>query len=178
MRRTRILVLALLLAANAGVPAQETPPPAPHKPSEDTEAAQRAEMRREVEEAARAIEAYSVARRDDAARRAQQAMADIDRHLRRFQAEWSAEAKRVGERSEDNRRKALAEARARRDQLDRQYRAMQESNAQAWERARAGFIRAYRDLAAALGMRPAEQETADQAESQQKETKPNEPKAP
>jgi len=172
----RILTLALLAVTVAK--AQEPSRPAEQEPPEASEAVQRTEMRREVEEAIRAIDAYSVARRADAAERAQRAMADMDRHLRRFRAEWSIEAKRISHRSEANREKALAEARERRAELERQYRAMQESNAQAWERARDGFTRAYRNLAVTLGMRRAEPETVDEAESQEKKAKPDEPKAP
>lgn len=156
--KIQTLALAVLLATGADASAQEPPPQAEQTPSETTEASQRAEMRREVDEAARAISAYSVARRADAAKRAQQAMDDMDRRLRYFQAEWSAEAKRIGERSQANRERALVEARGRRAELDKQYHAMQDSNAQAWARARESFIRAYRDLAATLGIQRAKPE--------------------
>lgn len=169
---TVMLIFALSITACAQAAAQE--PPAEQKPPQAAEAAQRAEMRREVEEAARAIDAYSVARRADAAKRAQQAMGDMDRRLRQFQAEWSAEAKRIGENTKTNRERALAEARERRAELEKRYRQMQESNAQAWTRARDGFVRAYRDLAAALGMQRAEPEAADESEKEA----PKEPKAP
>lgn len=171
------LTFALLLATGSNASAQEARPSAEQKPSEVTEATQRAEMRREVEEAARAINAYSVARRGDAAKRAQRAMDDMDQRLRYFQAEWSAEAKRIGDRSQANRERALVEARERRAELEKQYHAMQDSNAQAWERARDGFIRAYRDLAVTLGIPRPKQETKEDEKTEDDKAKADESEA-
>ncbi len=178
MLKFRNLTLALLLAAGAGVAAPQTSQQDEKKASEPSEAAQRAEMRQEVEEAARAINAYSVARRADAAKRAQQAMDDMDRRLRQLQADWSAEAKRIGENTQSNRERALVEARERRTDLETRYHEMQESNAQAWARARDGFVRAYRDLAETLGMQRAKPETMEDAKPKEDKAEADKTEAP
>lgn len=178
MLKIRNLTLALLLATGVGAAAQQSPPTDEKPTSEPAEAAQRAEMRREVEEAARAIDAYSEARRTEAAKRAQQAMNAMDRRLRQLQADWSAEAKRIGENTQANRERALAEARERRAELEKRYQEMQESNAQAWDRARDGFVRAYRDLAATLGMQRAKPETTEDAKPEEDKAKADKTEAP
>lgn len=178
MLKFSYLTLALLLAIGTGGAAQQSPPQDEKKSSESTEATQRAEMHREVEEAARSINAYSVARRADAAKRAQQAMDDMDRRLRQLQTDWSAEAKRIGENTKANRERALVEARERRAVLEKRYHEMQESNAQAWARARDGFVRAYRDLAATLGMQRAKPETTEDAKPQEDKAEADKTEAP
>ncbi|WP_157480814.1 MULTISPECIES: hypothetical protein [unclassified Lysobacter] len=175
MLKLRNLALALLLTVGATVAAQQPPPREEKKASESTEVDQRAEMRREVEEAARAINAYTVARRAAAVQRAQQAMDAMDRRLRQLQADWSAEAKRIGEDVQANRERALAEARERRAVLERRYHEMQQSSAQAWEGARAGFVRAYRDLAATLSTQRPKPEDAQPEEDETEVDKPNAP---
>ncbi len=153
MSSIRMLAGAALLAAGFHAGAQESPQPVESAPQTVDESAQRAEMRREVEEAARAIDAYSVSRRDEALQRAANAMEKMDRRIDRFQAAWAVHEQRIGAESLASRDKALAGIRERRTELDARYRAMQESGAQAWTGTKERFIEAYRDLADSL--RPA-----------------------
>lgn len=156
MSSIRIFVSAALLATSLQVNAQEPSKPAENpKPSVSDESAQRADMRREVDEAAHAINAYSISRRDEALQRARTAMTDMDQRIKRFQADWSKEAQRVNAEARSSREKAVTDVRERREELQARYRIMQESNAQAWSRAKEGFITAYRDLADSLRPKPA-----------------------
>ncbi len=170
MSPIRILAGAALLAASLHAGAQARPEPEKPAPQTTDESAQRSEMRREVEEAARAINAYSVSRRDEALQRAETAVEAMDRRITRFQAAWAAQEQRLNADSRASRDKALAEVRKRRTELDARYRAMQASNTQAWTGAKERFIGAYRDLADAL--RPDRAKPEAEAEEGQKPAQP------
>lgn len=146
----RAIIASGMLAASLGAFAQQ--PPATPEPPPATEAEQRARMQREVEEAARAIDAYTVARRDEAANRARVALAEMDRYIDRHHAQWSMEAERVRAESRARRERSAARIRERRAAAEARYHAMEQANAEAWTRARERFVRAYHDLAEALGL--------------------------
>lgn len=173
MSTIRRIAMAGMFAASLGAAAQ---PPQTQPAAEDParqEAAERAEMRREVEEAVRAIDAYTVARRDDATQRARVAMERMDQRIAGFQARWAAETERIRAESQASRERAAERIRDRRAVLQERYRAMEQSNAEAWALARERFVRAYRDLAGELGAdssEPAGDETGgdEQEEKQEK----------
>jgi hypothetical protein len=164
MSSVRNIVAAAMLAASLSAAAHQQPE-VTAEPEPASEAEQRAEMRREVDEAVRAIEAYSTARRDQAVQRARSATERMDQRIRRYHAEWLAEAEAVKARRQVERDRSMARVTERRAALDARYRELQKANAQAWERARDRFIRAYRALADALGAAP------DQPEVEEEEKK-------
>ncbi len=181
MTPIRILAGAGLLGVSlAACARQQSPEPTETTPPQaqaGDEAAQRAQMRREVEEAAQAIGAYSAARRDEALGRARTAMDDMDRRIRRFEADWHAGARRIGEASKTAREKEMEDIRRRREELGASYRALQESNEQAWDRTRERFVEAYRRLAEALGMNRAQPGIEDDLKPGNPEEEPDEPGA-
>jgi hypothetical protein len=161
MSSVRIIVAAAMLAASLSAAAHQQPEVAA-EPEPASEAEQRAEMRREVDEAVRAIEAYSTTRRDEAVQRARAATDRMDQRIGRYHAEWLAEAEAVKARRQVERDRSMARVTERRAALEEHYRELQKANAQAWERARNRFVHAYRALADALGAAPDEHEAEDE----------------
>jgi hypothetical protein len=135
--------------AQQGEPAAATPVPT----REDTaqwEKAQRQQMRREVEEATREIGAYSTARRVDAQVRARKAMDQMDARLQRLRTQWSREARRIRAEAKAERERRDAQLREQRERVQARYRALEASNAAAWDQARKRFLLAYRELATSV----------------------------
>ncbi len=148
------VVCAALLALGVPASAQQPDRAATEQAQTAREAQERAEreaMQREVEEAARAIGAYSVGRREQAQARAREALDALDVRIRRMSQEMSQEAQRQHAEAQGVRERQRAEAEARRKQAAERYRDMEGSNAKSWAKARDRFIQAYREVAARLG---------------------------
>ena len=163
MSSVHIIVAAAMLAASLAAAAHQQQPAVTAEPEPASEAEQRAEMRREVDEAVRAIEAYSTARRDQAVRRARSATDRMDQRIRRYRAEWLAEAEAVKTKRQIERDRSMARVTERRAALEERYRDLQKANAQAWERARVRLVNAYRALADALRDASDEPEAEEEA---------------
>ena len=169
MSSVRIIVAAAMLAASLSAAAHQQPE-VPAEPEPASEAEQRAEMRREVDEAARAIEAYSTARRDQAQERARAATDRMDQRIRSYQAQWLAEAEALKARRQVERDRSMARVTERRAALQERYLELQEANAQAWQRARERFVQAYRALASALGVASEQAQEEGEAEGETSDT--------
>lgn len=154
---------AVLFAILGPVAAQEPAKPAPKEEVSST-AGEREEMRREVEEAARAIEAYSLARRDEAQQRARAAIDAMDRQIQQLQADLDRGTERMSAAARANRERAMADLRAQSTELSARYRTMQDSSADAWSRIRDEFVSAYRRIAEAVRQAGAESDTQEPAE--------------
>lgn len=109
--------------------------------------ARRAEMRREVDEAARAIGAYSQAERDQALQRAKSALDAMDRRIENARRDWESETARMTAEARERRERAMTELRARRTEAAERYRALQEASSGTWERVKEQFVTSYRSLA-------------------------------
>lgn len=140
----RFAAAIVLFAFLGAVAAQEQTKTEPQEEAADEE---RESMRKEVEEAARAIEAYSLARRDEAQQRAKAAIDAMDRRIARLQSDWDRGAERRSAAARANRERAMADLRKQRDELSVGYRKMQDSSAEAWSRIRDDFVSAYRRIA-------------------------------
>lgn len=166
----RSMCLCLLLwSVQAAAQDQDAKPaPAPEQ-APQAEKAQREQMRREVEEAAREIGAYSAARRDDALARARQAMRAMDERIQQKEREWSQEAQRRHAEAWAAREHHEAQVRERRERTLARYHEMEASNAAAWALAKERFIEAYRNLAEALGAQPTGSSPSQDGEDQQRD---------
>ena len=162
MASSRTRVAAALLAASITAAAYQQPE-VTGEPKPASEAEQRAQMRREVDEAVRAIEADSAGRREQAVQRARSATDRMDQRIRRYHAEWLAEAEAVKVKRQVERDRSMARVTERRAALEKGYSELQKANAQAWERARDRFVHAYRALAEALGAASDEPEAEEDA---------------
>lgn len=170
MRTMNRFGAAIVLFAFLGaVAAQEQPKTEPQEEVADDE---RENMRKEVEEAARAIEAYSLARRDEAQQRAKAAIDAMDRRIQQLQVDWDRSAERMNVAARANRDRALADLRVQRAELSTRYRKMQDSSAEAWSRIRDDFVTAYRRIADSVrkagdehdAQQPAQDEPAEEPE--------------
>jgi hypothetical protein len=139
------LLLALFGAAAAQQP--EPPPPRDEEPSEET---RREDMRKEVEEAVQAIQAYSAARRDQALQRARVAIDAMDARIAQLQDDWDRGAERMNASARATRDRAMADLRRQRAELAARYRSMQDSSAGAWSGVKDDFVSAYRRIAETL----------------------------
>ena len=151
-------MIALALAAACGSPAAQDArgvPAVPASQAAQREAAQREDVRREVEEASRAIEAYSAARRQEAVERARLAVERMDARLARLRTAWSRERDGLAADARAARDRVDADLRLRRERLETRYRALRtdgaDADAEAWARVKADFVQAYRELGDALG---------------------------
>jgi hypothetical protein len=164
---TLAVLFAILGTAAAQEPAK---PPSQEVPSS---ASEREDMRREVEEAARAIEAYSLARRDEAQQRAKVAIDDTDRRIQQLQADLDRGAERMSAAARADREQAMRDLRAQSAELSTRYRKMQDSSAEAWSRIRDDFVSAYRHIADAV--RKAGAESDSQKSGEEKPAEESEP---
>ena len=87
----------------------------------------------------------------------------MDQRIRRYRAEWLAEAEAVKTKRQIERDRSMARVTERRAALEERYRELQKANAQAWERARDRFVNAYRALADALREASDEPEAEEEA---------------
>lgn len=146
---------SILLALVLGPAAAQTPAPAaaPKRANAaQTEQAserdaRREEMHREVEEAAKAIGAYSEAERDEALQRGKSALDAMDRRIENARSNWEGGAGRMSAKTRERREHAMADLRTQRAEAAERYRAMQDASAETWERARGQFVASYRTLA-------------------------------
>lgn len=170
MRTMNRFGAAIVLFAFLGtVAAQEQAKTEPQEEAADDE---RENMRKEVEEAARAIEAYSLARRDEAQQRAEAAIDAMDHRIRQLQTDWDRGGERMSAAARANRDRAMADLRAQRAELSTRYRKMQDSSAEAWSRIRDDFVSAYRRIADSVrkagddhdAQQPAQDEPAEDPE--------------
>lgn len=146
---------SILLAFLFGPVAAQAPAPATAPATTDTAQsknandrdARREEMRREVDEAARAIGAYSQAERDQALQRAKSALDAMDRRIEAARRSWESEAERMTATARERRERAMADLRTQRAEAAERYRAMQDASADTWGRVREQFVASYQSLA-------------------------------
>jgi DNA topoisomerase VI subunit B len=161
-----------VLVVFLGTAAAQEPAKPPSQEEVSSTASEREDMRREVEEAARAIEAYSIARRDEAQQRAKAAIETTDRQIQQLQADLERGAERMSAAARANRERAIADLRAQSAELSARYRRMQDSSADAWSRIRDEFVNAYRRITEAVrkasadsdAQKPAEEKPAEESE--------------
>ena len=150
IRQLAASVLVALIVGPAMAQAPSPPPAAQHAQAAgeatDTQA-RREEMRREVDEAAKAIDAYSQAERDQALQRAKSALDAMDRRIETARRGWESEAERMTAAARERRERAMADLRTQRAEAAERYRAMQDASAETWGRVREQFVARYQSLA-------------------------------
>lgn len=150
MRTLRFLhaaALSLIVLGGAAAQEPENKPPQQEQPSP---ANQREKARKEMDEAANEIQAYSQARRDEAVERARLAMDRMDRQMQQLQADWDRAAESMSQAARANRDKAMSDLRRQRSELSARYRKLQDSSADIWAQVRDDFVSSYRRAAEAL----------------------------
>ena len=145
-----LFALVLGLAAAQAPPASRPggPDSAEATPQKVTDRdARREEMRREVDEAARAIGAYSKAESDQALQRARSALEAMDKRIEDARLDGEREAARMSADARERRERAMAELRTQRAEAAERYRALQGASSATWERVKEQFLASYRSLA-------------------------------
>lgn len=135
-----ILVLCTTTAM-AAVQDQASAPPQDSK---------REQMNKEVDEAVEAIRAYSIEQRDEAAKRALASMEELDRRISALQVDIDQQRAQMGDAARRESQVAMADLRARRQELSKWYDRMRHSSGKAWSEVKGGFTDSYRALAEAL----------------------------
>ena len=164
-----------------GLAAAQAPPASRPEASGNVEAAQqkaadrdarREEMRREVDEAARAIGAYSRAESDQALRRARSALEAMDKRIEDARLGEAREAARMSAEAGARRERAMTELRAQRAEAAERYRALQGASSATWERVKEQFLASYRSLAEQV-RRLSDADSADGASSAGEKPEPS-----
>lgn len=133
--------------------------------------ARREEMRREVDEAARAIGAFSKAESDQALKRAKSALDAMDKRIEDARLDWEKRAARMSADARERRERAMAELRTQRAEAAERYRALQGATSATWERVKEQFLVSYRSLADQV-RRLSNADSVDGAPSDEKNPKP------
>jgi CHASE3 domain sensor protein len=115
-------------------------------------------VRKEVEEAAQTIGDYTLARRDEALERVETAVDRVDRRMARLREDWDQRLKRMSATAKARNDRTMSDIKRRRDDLDAKYDALRRSSDAAWNDAKTGFVRSYRELAEAMRNARAEYE--------------------
>lgn len=168
-----------LFALVLGLAAAQAPPASRPRAPENAEAARkvadrdahREEMRREVDEAARAIGAYSKAESDQALQRARSALEAMDKRIEDVRLDGESEAMRISADARERRERAMAELRAQRAEAAERYRALQGASSASWERVKEQFLASYRSLAEKI-RRLSNADSVDGASSSGKKSEP------
>lgn len=169
-------LLALVLASAAA----QAPPASQSGNAGNSEAAQqeaasrdarREELRREVDEAVRAIGAFSKAESDEALKRAKSALDAMDKRIEEGRLDWDREAVRMSADARERRERAMVELRAQRAEAADRYRALQGATSATWERVKEQFLASYRSLADKVH-RLSNADSTDGASSAEKKPEP------
>lgn len=150
MRAIRFLhaaVLSLIVLGGAAAQEPEKKPAQQEQPSPET---RREKLRKEMDETASEIQAYSQARRDEAVERARLAMDRMDRQIQQLQTDWDRATESMSQAARANRDKAMSGLRQQRSDLSARYRKMQDSSVDIWAQVRDDFVSSYRRAADAL----------------------------
>lgn len=107
-------------------------------------------VRNEVDEAAQAIGDYTLVRRDEALKRVETEVDRVDRRMVRLREDWDRRLKRMSATAHARNDRMMLDIKRRRDDLDAKYDALRRSSDAAWNGAKTGFIRSYRELAEAI----------------------------
>lgn len=136
-RSTTVSLLAVALLAIA---------PANHASQHENGKTTAKEVRQEVTDAAEAIKQYTADKRDEAAREAQAALAELDARIealeRRVERKWN----RMDQAAREQASTTLKALRKQRIEVAEWYGGLKNSSAEAWEHMKSGFSGAYRSL--------------------------------
>jgi DNA repair exonuclease SbcCD ATPase subunit len=138
MRRVAILVFAgvlcLILPLAAGASQHESGK------------AERAKVEKEVSEALQAIRNYGVERRDEAVRKAREALDDLDARIQKLEDRFDAEQEEMKASARKEARSAMKTLREKRRKVAEWYGGLEHSSKEAWDHAKKGFLESYDSL--------------------------------
>jgi hypothetical protein len=104
------------------------------------------EVSKKAGEAGRAIKDYTVAERDEALKRAKDALDDVDTRIRRMERKLDNEWDKMDGAARKKSRAALNALRRERGELAEWYGGLKHGSVESWEQVKAGFVKSYEVL--------------------------------
>lgn len=109
------------------------------------------EVRREVAEATRAIQNYTVEQRDQAVKKAGDALAALDTRIAVLEMQLEEKRKQMDQAAQQKAIDTLSALRRQRMEIAEWYGGMKHASGKAWTHVKDGFIKSYRALSEAFG---------------------------
>jgi hypothetical protein len=104
------------------------------------------DVRRQMEGTVRAIKNYSADQRDEAVKKAQELLNDLDGRIDRMQAQLEKEWTQMSESAREKKAATLRALRKQRTDVAEWYGGLKHSSAAAWEDVKGGFVKSYEAL--------------------------------
>jgi hypothetical protein len=146
--QSAILVFVLTGAlALVAVPASTAQTGAPTAPQKTTTSQSKQDVAAKVE----AIKNYSAAQKDEAVKKAREALDGLDARIDRVQAQLDKEWNRMTQAAHQKARATMDTLRKERTKAAEWYGGLQHSSAVAWEEVKSGFVKSYQALRDAVG---------------------------
>ena len=116
----------------------------------DTDKTATEKIREEGTDVARTIKSYTVKQRDEAVRKAKEALADIDTRIDRMESRFDKKWNQMDESARVKARATMRSLRHQRTEVAEWYGSLKHSSAAAWKDVKKGFSKSYEDLKAAF----------------------------
>jgi hypothetical protein len=104
------------------------------------------EVKKEVNEAGRAVADYTAAQRDEAVRSAKAALEDLDRKIQEMDARLQKNWDKMSDAARKQATATMEDLRRKRNDLAEWYGGMKHSSAEAWEDVKKGFVKSYETM--------------------------------
>ena len=116
----------------------------------DTDKTATEKIREEGTDVARTIKSYTIKQRDEAVKKAKEAIADIDRRIDRMESRFDKKWNQMDESARVKARATMRSLRHQRTEVAEWYGSLKHSSAAAWKDVKKGFSKSYEDLKAAF----------------------------
>ena len=108
------------------------------------------DVSKKVEDTGKAIKDYTVAQRDEAIKKAQAALDDLDTRIGRLERKLDNDWDRMDMDARQKARAALRTLHKERNEAGEWYGGLKHSSAEGWEQVKTGFVKSYEDLKKSL----------------------------
>jgi acyl-CoA reductase-like NAD-dependent aldehyde dehydrogenase len=108
------------------------------------------DVQKEMEDAAHAIKAYSVEQKDDALKKAQQVLEDLDETIAQLETNLHDNWNRMDEASRQKARETLTYLRAKRNEVAEWYGGLKHSSSNSWDHVKTGFADSFKVFSESL----------------------------
>jgi ElaB/YqjD/DUF883 family membrane-anchored ribosome-binding protein len=116
----------------------------------DTNKTATEKIKEEGTDIARTIKSFTVKQRDEAVRKAKEALADIDTRIDRMESRFDKKWNQMDESAREKARATMRYLRHQRTEVAEWYGSLKHSSAAAWKDVKKGFSKSYEDLKAAF----------------------------
>jgi hypothetical protein len=116
----------------------------------DTDKTATQKIKEEGTDFARTIKSYTVKQRDEAVKKAKEALTDIDTRIDRMESRFDKKWNQMDESAREKARATMRSLRNQRTDVAEWYGSLKHSSATAWKDVKKGFSKSYEDLKAAF----------------------------